>query len=154
MIGSQTNTLHFLHQTGNYFFNLLELCVMECNLFHLGFLKNISYFCPSFRIIFILSKYGLCPQNPRNCMRIQKRGLISRPKCRHSGYSCWWPSIPLDIRHGKVKRAEWSHWNRLMKQEAKVLTERLKQTSSRTSDKVLLGFSSVARGLQDSMSSQ
>lgn len=84
LIGNQTNILHFLHQTGNYFFNLLELCVMECNLFHLGFLKNISYFCPSFKIVFLLSKYVLCTQNPRNCLRIQERVLIPRPKIRDS----------------------------------------------------------------------
>lgn len=59
LIGSQTNTFPFLHQTGNYFFNLLELCVMECNLLHLVFLKNINYLCPSFKIMFILSKYVL-----------------------------------------------------------------------------------------------
>lgn len=32
---------------------------MECNLLHLAFLKNINYLCPSFKIMFILSKYVL-----------------------------------------------------------------------------------------------
>lgn len=77
LIGIQTTTSQFIHQIGNYFFNLLELFVMKCNLFNLGFPQSVSYFCPSFINVILYH------QNTWYIPRIQEN--IPRIKVGH----CW-----------------------------------------------------------------
>lgn len=84
LIGIQTTTSQFIHQIGNYFFNLLELFVMKCNLFNLGFPQSVSYFCPSFiNVILYHQNTWYIPRIQENIPRI-KAG-----HCWDSTQACW-----------------------------------------------------------------
>lgn len=85
LIGIQTTTLHFLHQTGNYFFNLLELFVMKCNLFHLSFLKAFTISVLFYNLSHPIKIHVVYPESKKCTPSIQHRALVSGTRLKNSG---------------------------------------------------------------------
>lgn len=98
LIGIQITASHFLHQTGNYFFQFTRIICDEMQFVSSRFSPSISYSCPSF-INVILSCQNTCyiPRIQENRPRIKAGhwylvpGLLGLrlSKISHSGLDNW-----------------------------------------------------------------